>query len=507
MTSHLLENVVIVGGGTAGWMAAAALGNVLEGTRTSVTLVESEAIGTVGVGEATIPPIISFNTMLGIDEDTFVRETNATFKLGIEFVDWLEKGHSYIHPFGDFGRDFDAIPFYQYWIHRSLAGKRDDLFSYALMVEAARRGKFMRPLTDRPQSALSGINYAFQFDAALYAKFLRKYAEAKGVTRIEGKIGEVEHDSETGHVRALRLGSGRSIAGDFFIDCSGFRGLLIEEALKTGYDDWRDHLPCDRAWAVPSKMGEFPIPYTRATAREAGWQWRIPLQHRTGNGYVFCSEFIDEDAARETLLANLDGQPLAEPRLLRFVTGKRKRVWNGNVLALGLAAGFMEPLESTSIHLVQTSIARLLTHFPDKRFNPTDIAAFNARTDREYERVRDFLVLHYTATRRDDTPFWRHCQTIARSADLTRRIAQFRDAGRIFEETGDVFGTASWLAVMYGQGIEPQGSNPLISKLPLERIDAVIGNIGDTIHRAVDSMPTHEQFIRENCAANILTTV
>ena len=507
MTRNLLDDVVILGGGTAGWMAAAALGNVLEGTQTRVTLVESEEIGTVGVGEATIPPIISFNTMLGIDEDTFVRETQATFKLGIEFVDWLEKGHSYIHPFGDFGRDFDAIPFYQYWIHRALAGKRDDLFSYALMVEAARKGKFMRPLKDRPQSALSGINYAFQFDAALYARFLRRYAEGKGVTRVEGKVAEVAHDSETGHIRVLHLESGRSIPGDFFIDCSGFRGLLIEGALATGYDDWREHLPCDRAWAVPTRRSEFPIPYTRATAREAGWQWRIPLQHRTGNGYVFCSEFVDEEAAKKTLIAHLDGEPLAEPRLLRFVTGKRKQVWNCNVLALGLAAGFMEPLESTSIHLIQTSIARLLTHFPDRRFDPSDIAAFNARTDREYARVRDFLVLHYTATRRDDTPFWRHCSKIARSADLSRRIAQFEAAGRIYEETGDVFGTASWLAVMYGQGIDPQGSNPLIAKLPLERIDAVVGKIGDTIRHAVDTMPSHEEFIRENCAAPLPTTV
>ena len=498
---HRLERIVILGGGTAGWMAAAALGNVLEGTQTRVTLVESEDIGTVGVGEATIPPIISFNAMLGIDEDTFVRETNATFKLGIEFVDWLEKGHSYIHPFGDFGRDFDAIPFYQYWIHRALAGKRDDLFSYAMMVEAAKAGKFMRPLTDRPQSALSGINYAFQFDAALYARFLRRFAEAKGVERVEGKVADVEQDSESGHVLSLQMEDGRRIAGDFFIDCSGFRGLLIEQALETGYDDWREHLPCDRALAVPSESNGFPIPYTRATAREAGWQWRIPLQHRTGNGYVYCSEFLDDDAARATLLANLDGKPLAEPRLLRFVTGKRKRVWNGNVLALGLAAGFMEPLESTSIHLVQTSIARLLTHFPDKRFNAADIAAFNARTDREYERVRDFLVLHYTATRRDDTPFWRHCQGIARSPDLARRIAQFEDSGRIYEETGDVFGTASWLAVMHGQGIEARGANPLIAKLPLERIDSIITQIGVTIRHAVASMPTHEEFIREHCAS------
>jgi len=506
MNPHLLDRVVIVGGGTAGWMAAAALGHLLEGSPTQVTLIESEAIGTVGVGEATIPPIIAFNTMLGIDEDEFVRETNATFKLGIEFVDWLEKGHSYIHPFGDFGRDFDAIPFYQYWLYRSLVGgKTDDLFSYSLMVEACRREKFMRPLTDRPQSAYAGINYAFQFDASLYAAFLRRFAEGKGVERIEGRIAGVEQDSETGHVTSLKLEAGPEVSGDFFVDCSGFRGLLIEQTLETGYEDWRKWLPCDRAIAVPCKKNGFPIPYTRATAREAGWQWRIPLQHRTGNGYVYCSEFLDDDAAEESLLANLDGEPIAEPNRLRFVTGHRKSFWNGNVLALGLAAGFMEPLESTSIHLVQTSIARLLTHFPDKRFNPADIAAFNNRTLKEYQLVRDFLVLHYTETRRDDTPFWRHCQSIEQPQDLQRRIAQFRDSGRIFEEPNDIFGTASWLAVMYGQGVEPVSSNPLIAKLPLSRIDAIIQQIGATIDNAANEMPTHQRFIEKNCQSETMT--
>ncbi|MDJ0643155.1 MAG: tryptophan 7-halogenase [Erythrobacter sp.] len=505
MTAALLDRVVIVGGGTAGWMAAAALGHLLDGSPTQVTLIESEAIGTVGVGEATIPPIIAFNTMLGIDEDEFVRATNATFKLGIEFVDWFEKGHSYIHPFGDFGRDFDAIPFYQYWLYRSLAGERDDLFSYSLMVEACRREKFMRPLTDRPQSAYAGINYAFQFDASLYAAFLRRFAEGKGVERIEGRIDSVAQDGESGHLTAVQLESGKQVAGDFFIDCSGFRGLLIEQALETGYEDWRKWLPCDRAVAIPCEKNGFPIPYTRAIARDAGWQWRIPLQHRTGNGHVYCSEYMDDDTAERQLRDSLDGAPLSEANRLRFVTGHRKQFWSGNVLALGLAAGFMEPLESTSIHLIQTSLARLLTHFPDKRFNPSDREAFNSRTLREYELVRDFLVLHYTETRRDDTPFWRHCRSIERPAELERRIAQFRDGGRIFEEPNDVFGTASWLAVMYGQGIDPVATNPLIAKLPLAKIDSIIRQIGTTIDNAANDMPTHREFIEENCAAKIVT--
>ncbi|MEL7444634.1 MAG: tryptophan halogenase family protein [Pseudomonadota bacterium] len=501
MSAHLLDRVVIVGGGTAGWMTAAALGHLLDGSPTKVTLIESEAIGTVGVGEATIPPIIAYNTMLGIDEDEFVRQTNATFKLGIEFVDWLELGHSYIHPFGDFGYDFDAIPFYQYWLHRSLAGEKDDLFSYSLMVEACRREKFMRPVTDRPQSAHAGINYAFQFDASLYAAFLRRFAEAKGVERIEGKIGNVLQEGESGYVSSVSLESGETISGDFFIDCSGFRGLLIEQTLKTGYQDWRTWLPCDRAVAIPCESNGFPIPYTRATARDAGWQWRIPLQHRTGNGHVYCSEFMEDDHAEAILRDNLDGEPLADANRLRFVTGHRKKFWNKNVLALGLAAGFMEPLESTSIHLIQTSIARLLTHFPDKRFTPSDIDAFNARTLKEYERVRDFLVLHYTATRRDDTEFWRHCQTIELPSELERRIAQFREGGRIFEEPNDVFGTASWLAVMYGQGIEPVATNPLIAKLPMARIDSVVRQIGSTIDNAANEMPSHRDFISKNCDA------
>lgn len=501
MNQHLLDQVVIVGGGTAGWMAAATLGHLLEGSPTKVALIESEQIGTVGVGEATIPPIIAFNTMLGIDEDEFVRETNATFKLGIEFVDWLERGHSYIHPFGDFGRDFDAIPFYQYWLHRNLAGHKDDLFSYSLMVEACRREKFMRPITNRPQSALAGINYAFQFDASLYAAFLRRFAEGKGVTRIEGKVEGVSQNSESGHIETLTLDNGQSISGDFFIDCSGFRGLLIEQTLEAGYEDWREWLPCDRAVAMPCEKITDPIPYTRATARDAGWQWRIPLQHRTGNGHVYCSEFMDDDTAEQILRDNLDGEPLADANRLRFLTGRRKKFWNGNVLALGLAAGFMEPLESTSIHLIQTSLARLLTHFPDRRFKPADIEAFNHRTVQEYERVRDFLVLHYTATRRDDTAFWRHCQTIEQPDTLKGRIEQFRDCGRIFSEPNDIFGTASWLAVLYGQGIEPVATNPLIAKVPLDRIDQIVRQVGATIDNAANEMPSHQAFLDKICTA------
>ncbi len=496
-----IEKIVIVGGGTAGWMAAATLGSLLKGTQTKIQLIESEAIGTVGVGEATIPPIIMFNDMLGFDEDTFVKETQATFKLGIEFNNWGKLGDSYIHPFGDFGIEFDAVPFYHYWLNQSFNSDVGDLFDYSLMVQACQHNKFMRPLRDRPQSALAGINYAFQFDAGLYAAYLRKYSESHGVERIEGKVIDVELADETGFVTKVRLDDGNLYDADFFIDCSGFRGLLIEGALETGYEDWRRWLPCDRAVAMGCEKVGPPIPYTRATARSAGWQWRIPLQHRTGNGHVYCSEFISDDEACEVLSSNLDGAPISEPNQLRFMTGRRRKFWNKNVLALGLAAGFMEPLESTSIHLIQTSLARLLTHFPDKRFVQADIDAFNDKTVLEYERVRDFLVLHYTATERDDTEFWRHCQALERPASLIRKLEQFESAGRIFEEASDPFGVASWLAVMYGQGIKPKAYNPMTDKMSQQKIASVINQIKAAIDNSVDVMPQHDEFIRENCSA------
>ena len=502
--SDNLENILIVGGGTAGWMAAATLSTLLAGTGTKISLIESEEIGTVGVGEATIPPIIMFNEMLGFDENTFVKETQATFKLGIEFNNWGGLGESYIHPFGDFGIDFDVIPFYQHWVNQNIKGVSEDLFRYSLMVQACKKGKFMRPLKDRPQSALAGINYAFQFDAGLYAAYLRKYSEAKGVVRIEGRIVDAQQNAENGFVESVTLEDGQTCKADFFVDCSGFRGLLIEDVLETGYEDWRSWLPCDRAVAVGCEKVGPPIPYTKATARDAGWQWRIPLQHRTGNGHVYCSEFISDDEATATLLENLDGDTINEPRLLRFMTGHRKKFWNKNVLALGLAAGFMEPLESTSIHLIQTSLARLMTHFPDKRFVEADIDAFNEKTRLEYERVRDFLVLHYSLTKRDDTAFWQHCQAIKRPETLVRKIDQFEKTGRIFEEHADPFSTASWLAVMYGQGIRPKAYNPVTDKLETARATKIIGQVLSAIDNSVDAMPTHQDFIKEHCAAAVL---
>ncbi|NQY40857.1 MAG: tryptophan 7-halogenase [Henriciella sp.] len=495
-----IQNIVILGGGTAGWMAASSLAHVLDAKQISITLIESEQIGTVGVGEATIPPILLFNKMLGIDENEFIRETKATFKLGIEFVNWGGLGESYIHPFGDFATDVETLPVHHHWLRAKAAGYSRDLFDFSLMVQACRGNKFVHPVTNNPRSVLAGVHYAYQFDAGHYAAFLRKYAEQRGVKRIEGRVDEVQQHSESGFIESLKLESGEAISGDFFIDCSGFRGLLIEQTLNTGYDDWSGWLPVDRAIAVPCEKSGPAIPYTRSTARDAGWQWRIPLQHRTGNGHVYCSEFVSDDEACETLINSLDGAATADPKQLRFKTGYRRKYFDKNVLALGLAAGFMEPLESTSIHLVQTGLARLLALFPDKQFRQVDVDAYNQRTLFEYERIRDFLVLHYVATKRDDTPFWRHCQNLPVPDTLQQKIDQFRSAGRIFRESNELFTESSWLAVMHGQGVEPQSWNPVANRFDGADITARLEGMADVIARASDAMPDHEAYVQK-CVA------
>ncbi len=490
----------IIGGGTAGWMSAALLSRFSENGY-KVILVESEDIGTVGVGEATIPQINLFNTALGIDEDEFVRETQGTFKLGIEFVDWHRKGAAYMHAFGAVGRDIGIVPFQHYWHRAHSLGKAKDLRHYALNEMAALGGRMQRgPL--RTTDRLGDMPYAFHFDAGLYAAYLRRYAEARGAQRIEGKITTADLDPETGHVTCVRLEDGQSVSADYFIDCSGFRGLLIEEALKTGYDDWTHWLPCNRALAVPCAHGSGEItPYTRSTARDAGWQWRIPLQHRIGNGYVFCSDFISEDDARATLLANLDGAAQAEPRLLKFVTGKRRKFWNKNVIAVGLASGFMEPLESTSIHLIQSSLSRLLKMLPGKQVNPAVADEFNRQADFEYERIRDFLILHYKATERDDTPFWRHCRDMAIPDTLTAKIELFRANGHIFREHEELFTEVGWLQVFVGQGVLPEGHHPLADDVEEKDLADYMETLELLIAREVRQMPSHMDFIRKHCSA------
>ncbi|MCW0369086.1 MULTISPECIES: tryptophan halogenase family protein [Xanthomonas] len=502
MIAAPLRNLVIVGGGTAGWMAAAALARVL-GPDYRITLIESEQIGIVGVGEATVPHIKAFNNLLGINEAEFVRHTQGSFKLGIEFADWQRPGTSYVHGFGtEIGHPLGLLPFQQYWFKQALAGKARPLGAYTLNTVAAKRDRFMTSATDvPPNSPLANIAYAYHFDAALYAGFLRRYAEQRGVTRREGIVEEVQLHPESGDVLSVRLASGEAIAGDLFIDCSGFRGLLIEQALHTGYHDFSHWLPCDRALAVPcAKVGP-PTPYTRATARAAGWQWRIPLQHRTGNGYVYCSAHISDDEAAATLLANLDGPALADPRPLRFVTGRRKQVWNRNVIALGLASGFMEPLESTSIHLVQSGISKLLELFPREGISPVLVRRYNERIAFEFDRIRDFLLLHYHATERDDSAFWRHCRSMPITPELQETLDLFRDSGRFYRNGEEMFAEISWVQVMVGQGILPRAYHPLVDQVPQADLERFMASVEQTIGHCADAMPPHQAFIDRYCAA------
>ena len=498
-----IGRIVIVGGGTAGWMSAATLAQAFQGKLSDVILIESDEIGIVGVGEATIPPIRQFNKLMGIDEVEFVKRTQATFKLGIEFVDWKQKGQAYMHPFGAYGREIDLISFHHYWLRMHGLGDTTPLEAYSLPIQAARGNRFVVGPNDA-NSIFSTYSYAFHFDAGLYAKFLRGHCEAMGVKRIEGKITGVNLNPEDGYIDSVTLASGQTITGDFFIDCSGFRGLLIGEALKVGYDDWSALLPCNRAAAVPCERVSPLTPYTRSTARTAGWQWRIPLQSRTGNGHVFCSDFTSEEDATRTLMDNLDGKPLADPRLLKFTTGKRARMWEKNCIAVGLASGFLEPLESTSIHLVQKAIARFTGFLPTKRHDPVSQNAFNKLMSGEYTEIRDFLVLHYKATERDDSAFWNYCRNMPVPDSLTERLDLFRARARILSHSDDLFGEASWLAVMWGQGIQPQHYDPLVDVLEPTDIAARLAKMRGMINDIVARMPTQDVFIEKACKADPL---
>jgi tryptophan halogenase len=504
MISPAVRNIVIVGGGTAGWMAAAAFARVL-GPLCRIRLIESELIGIVGVGEATVPHIKAFNNLLRLDEADFVRQTRGSFKLGIQFVNWGRMGDQYIHGFGStIGPDLGLLPFHQYWIKGWLAGRAKDIGAYTLNTVAATRGKFMVSASDvPPASPLANIAYAYHFDAALYAKYLRAYSEQRGVQRTEGMVKQVVLHPESGFVEAVVLDSGERVEGDLFIDCTGFRGLLIEDALHTGYLDFTHWLPCDRALAVPCEKVGPPTPYTRSTAREAGWQWRIPLQHRTGNGYVYSSQHLSDDEAANTLLANLDGRALADPKPLRFTTGRRSKAWNKNVVALGLASGFLEPLESTSIHLIQSGISKLLELFPREGYDEVLVEKYNARIAFEFDRIRDFIVLHYHATERDDTPFWSQCRTMSIPPELKANIDLFRDSGRFYRNADELFADISWIQVMLGQRITPHTYHPLVDLVPAEDIYRFLDGVAQTIDRCVNAMPPHEAFIARCCAAAV----
>jgi tryptophan 7-halogenase len=490
-----VRNVVIVGGGTAGWMAAAALVRVLGPSSCEITLVESEAIGTVGVGEATIPSLPAFHALLGVDEREFLRATGATFKLAIEFRDWQKIGTTCLHPFGPYGIDTKQALFQAYWLRRRQEGHPSPLEEWSVTGLASRLGRVGGLPSDK-SSPLRYLSYAYHLDAALYARFLRAYAENRGVCRIEGQIVDVTLDSK-GMVEALRLRDGRSVSGDFFIDCSGFQALVIAGVLKTDYVDWSHWLPCDRAVAVQCESTADLAPVTRATARESGWQWRVPLQHRVGNGYVYSSAHLADDEAAARLAERLEGKPLSDPRLLRFKAGRRTRAWVGNCLALGLAAGFLEPLESTSIHFVQTGLARLFALFPDRDFDPAVSAEYNRQTALEYEHVRDFLILHYAASQREDSPFWRQCRAMPLPEMLTYKRNLFTKTGRIAVLEYETFQPASWLAIYTGLGIWPERHEPIIDIFGSPAMAAGFEAMPRMIRQAVEALPAHAAYLKE----------
>ncbi|MEH6580777.1 MAG: tryptophan halogenase family protein [Halioglobus sp.] len=493
MSTDKVRNVVIVGGGTAGWMAAAALSKLM-GKNLDIRLIESDEIGTVGVGEATIPLLTAFHSLLGIKEQDFMRHSQATFKLGIQFENWGALGDKYLHPFGIIGQDCWACSFHHFWLKSVLQGNDTDLGEYCLHQQATDSNKFAL----MPKG---GLDYAYHMDASLYAKFLRGFSEHHGVQRIEGKVVDVATEEKTGAIESLTLASGKTIAGDLYIDCSGFRGLLIEQALHTGYEDWSHWLPCDRAVAVQTRAVRPPVPYTRSIAHRAGWQWQIPLQHRVGNGLVYSSKHCSDEEALQTLLDNIEGEQLTEPRVIPFRTGRRLKQWNKNCVTLGLASGFLEPLESTSIHLVQSSVIRLMQLFPVNGIDRTEVDEFNAQSKQEIEYIRDFIILHYHVTQRNDSPFWNFCRTMEVPETLSRRIELFRSNGRIFREGHELFFDGSWTRVMTGQGLMPSGYHPIVDLMSDQELKNFLQEIKASHKKTVSSMGSHQEFLGKYCPA------
>ncbi len=496
MSLNEVKRVVIAGGGTAGWVAAAAL-SIKLGELLDITLVESDEIGTVGVGEAAIPPMRVFHKLLNIDEQEFMRTTEAVFKLGILFDDWGEIGDSYIHSFGKTGKETWLAEFHHFWLRAKELGVGAEFGDYCYELQAAKMGKFAT-------SPESKINFSYHLDATRYAQYLRSKSEMHGLKRIEGKIAEVVQHKDSGSIDALRLESGQLIAGDLFIDCTGFRGLLIEQTLQTGYDDWSHWLPCDSAVAVQTESTEPPVPYVRCTARESGWQWKIPLQHRVGNGIVYCSRYMSDDAAREQLLTNIDGETITNPRLIKFKPGHRRKMWNKNCVALGLASGFLEPLESTSIHLVMMGVTRLMQLFPFAGISPSVIDRYNQLSKTELEGIRDFIILHYCATEREDTPFWRHCKTMEIPETLDRRINLFRESAHVYQADSDLFRIDSWVQVMLGQRIKPQNYHHVARMMSVEHLEKFMTGFEQAIRQSVEKLPDHIDFVRQYCNAGSL---
>jgi tryptophan halogenase len=494
-----LKKIVIVGGGAAGWMTAAALSRLLDPREVSLTLVESDEIGIIGVGEATIPDMLQFNLFLGIPEAELMRATQATFKLGIEFVDWSRKGARYFHPFGFHGVDIDGVDFHQYWLKCRQGGHPHSIGDYCLTELLARRSKFAFPDLRVAGAPASYLRYAYHFDATLYARFLRQYAEKRGVRRVEGKVCEVLRAPETGALTGVRLVGGATESGEFFFDCTGFRSLLLGDTLQVPWVDWRHWLPCDRALAVACEHDGPPAPFTRSTAKTAGWQWKIPTRQRTGNGHIWCSDFMGEDEASSMLLDGLDGPALGSPRLIRFATGHRARFWEKNCVAIGLSSGFLEPLESTSLYLIRQGISRFIALFPDASQPEIFRDEYNRWMQRDFEQVRDLLVFHYFSNERDE-PFWQRCRNMDIPETLQRRVALFAEGGRFLRNEGELFPHASWVAVMLGQGVTPRAADPAIAAVPIAEIESKFALLRQAMNQFADSQLSHDESLRRHCA-------
>ena len=496
-----IRKIVIVGGGTAGWMSAASLARYAQTNTLQITVIESSALGTVGVGEATVPNIVEFNRNLGIDEQTLIKATQATFKLGIQFEDWYQPGSRFFHPFADFGLTIDQVEFHQYINRMKAAGHQLNIEDYCFPCCLAKAAHFAQPHPN-PPSPLADYSYAYHFDASLYARFLQKYALQRGVEHIDATINQVNLEPANGFIRSVSLPDGTEISADLFIDCSGFQGLLIEQALHTGYEDWSEWLLCDSAIAVlTERSGETLNPYTRCIARDAGWQWNIPLQHRTGNGYIYSSRYEDDSTAEQILLANVAGKLISQPRKLNFTPGRRKQIWHKNCFAIGLASGFLEPLESTSISLIQTAIAKLLSFFPDTDFNPADIAEVNRLHNREMENIRDFLILHYKLSQRAGSPFWQQCQSMKIPDSLAHKIALYQSRGHIAMYDNESFQPASWIAMYQGFALKAERYDPRADTVDSALLAQKLAQMRNNIASIASQSLTHQEFIRRHCPA------
>lgn len=493
-----IRKVVILGGGSAGWMSAALLAKQITTDYCDITLIESKEIGTVSVGEATIPQILQFNRVLGIDENEFITRTNATFKLGIQFKNWGQIGDDYIHPFGTPGAAIGPLAFYQYWLKSKNLGNPHPLEYYSIEARAAREGRFMRPARIQ-NSPLSSIAYAYHFDATLYAQFLREFSIERGVERIEAKVSKVKQRKKDGFIESLMLENGEVVEADLFIDCSGFNGLLIDKTLGAEYVDWRHWLPCDSAVVAPCNIKNATNPNTVSTAHTAGWQWRIPLQHRVGNGCVYSSAFMSRDEAVNNLVSTMESEPLAEPRDLKWVTGYRKTPWVKNVVAIGLSAGFVEPLESTGLHTIQNSISKLIVMFPTRDFVQSDIDAYNDVSEIEFARLRDFIILHYKATQRDDSEFWRYCKDMPVPDTLQEKFDLYQSNGRFWRRDSELFGEGSWISVFAGQNVEPKAPHPLVDIVPDEKLTDEVKHIEMVLNNSVQQIPAHFDYINKYC--------